>query len=93
MFSTDDQGGVITKGDIPEDMIPAYEKAREDVWSAAAELDDGALESYLSGSLSADDVRRLIRRGTLEGRFVPVLCGAALRNSLRACSAPLRQPQ
>ncbi len=81
LFSTDDQGGVVTKEDIPADMIQAYEKAREDVWSAAAEMDDGATERYLSGSLDAGEVRRLIRKGTLEGRFVPVLCGAALRNT------------
>ncbi|KZD16824.1 MAG: elongation factor G [Candidatus Fermentibacter daniensis] len=80
VFQQDDQGGSIIRSEIPSDMIQAYEKAREDVWSAAAEMDDGALERYLSGTLEEPEVRSLIRRGTLEGRFTPVLCGAALKN-------------
>ncbi len=80
LFPQEEQGGSIVRAAIPDDMRPAYEKAREDVWAAAAELDDGALERYLAGTLGEPEVRKLLRKGTIEGRFVPVLCGAALRN-------------
>ncbi|HZW08618.1 MAG TPA: elongation factor G, partial [Phycisphaerales bacterium] len=49
---------------------------------AAVELDDSLLEKYLEdeSSVSADEIRAAIRKGTIERRCNPVFCGAALRN-------------
>jgi len=48
---------------------------------AAADFDDAVMEKYLEGqSPSVDDARRALRRGTLRGAIVPVLCGAAFKN-------------
>jgi len=80
-FDEGSLGASIVRGPVPDSMCEAFASAREAVWEASAELDDSAMERYFSGSLHAAEVRRLIRRGTLEGRFVPVICGAALRNS------------
>jgi len=79
-FDEASQGSSISRRPVPPAMADALAEARETVWEAAAELDDSAMERYFAGSLEADEVRSLIRRGTVQGRFVPVLCGAALRN-------------
>jgi elongation factor G len=73
-------GATITRGPIPESMIDAAAAARECVLEASAEQDDSAMERYFAGELRAPEIRKLVRRGTLAGRFIPVLCGAALRN-------------
>jgi elongation factor G len=52
----------------------------ERVLEAVADLDEGAMERYFSGSLEREEAVRLLRKGTIEGAFVPVLCGAALKN-------------
>ncbi|GAO02925.1 elongation factor G [Anaeromyxobacter sp. PSR-1] len=49
--------------------------------AALADLDDAAAEAVLSDrDLDEDGLRAAIRRATLSGRFVPLLCGSALRN-------------
>ena len=73
-------GSEFTLEDIPEKYIDEYNAARDDLWESAAMLDESAMEDYFNGSLSPDRVRRLIRKGTTAGEFVPVLCGAALKN-------------
>jgi elongation factor G len=73
-------GASFRRGPVPEPMKAAVSAARDFLWEASAELDDGAMERYFAGELRAPEVRGLIRKGTITGRFVPVLCGAALRN-------------
>ena len=47
----------------------------------AVELDDAALEAYLDGKEpDAETLKRCIRKGTITGAFVPVLCGSAFKN-------------
>ncbi|MFC1943336.1 elongation factor G [Chloroflexota bacterium] len=46
-----------------------------------AEVDDQILTAYLDGhSITADELRRAIRRVTLDNKGVPILCGSSLRN-------------
>jgi len=45
------------------------------------ELDEEAMEAYLSGEeISEDKIRELLRKGTLTNEFFPVLCGSAFKN-------------
>ena len=48
---------------------------------AAVEQDDAAMEAYLEGTLpDAATLASLVRKGTIGGAFVPVLCGSAFKN-------------
>ncbi|GIV53552.1 MAG: elongation factor G 2 [Candidatus Kapaibacterium sp.] len=69
-------------GPIPEPYRQAAEAARARMIEAVVELDDHLMEQYLDGSLepSADQLRAVLRRATLELRAVPVLCGSSYRN-------------
>ncbi len=56
-------------------------EAREELLETLADFDDGVAESYLEGRWPGEErVKALIRKLTLSGEVVPVLCGAALRN-------------
>jgi elongation factor G len=79
-FEAESLGVTVERTGIPEEYMESYDRAREAIWESVAELDEGAMERYFAGELGTDEVRRLIRKGTIQGDFVPVLCGAALRN-------------
>jgi elongation factor G len=66
--------------DIPGDLQDEAAEALERIKETVAELDDGAMERYFAGELEDEEISSLLRKGTIEGTFVPVLCGAALRN-------------
>ncbi|MDI3298952.1 MAG: elongation factor G [Bacillota bacterium] len=71
---------------MEEREIPAEWKAQADEWrekllESVAELDDDLMMKYLDGQpMGEEEIRAALRRGTLELRAVPVLCGAAYRN-------------
>ncbi len=67
--------------DIPEDMKDAAEAARQELIEAAVEQDDAAMEAFFEGTEpSPAELKKLIRKGTLNFAFVPVLCGSAFKN-------------
>ncbi|RIA35512.1 translation elongation factor 2 (EF-2/EF-G) [Hephaestia caeni] len=67
--------------DIPDDMKDAAAAARSELIEMAVEQDDDVMEAYLEGTEpDAATLRKLIRKGTLNFSFVPVLCGSAFKN-------------
>jgi elongation factor G len=67
--------------EIPADLADKAAEYREKLVELAVEQDDAAMEAYLEGNLpSADELKALIRKGTLAQAFVPVLCGSAFKN-------------
>merc|ERR1712151_217383 len=67
--------------DIPEDMVDKATEYHEALVEMAVELDEEALMAYLEGEApSVSELKRLIRIGTLQGEFVPVLTGTAFKN-------------
>ncbi len=66
---------------IPEAYATAAAEARERLLEAAAEADETLLEKYLEGQpISEQELRRAIRRGSLNLSLIPVLCGSAFKN-------------
>ena len=66
---------------IPEELREAAELARATMIEAIAEADDEVMRLYLEeGALSPELLRAALRRATIAGHAVPVLCGAAFRN-------------
>jgi elongation factor G len=69
------------EGDIPDAFKDDAERWRETMIERIAEHDEQVMISYLEGhSLSQDEIRRAVRRGTIANEFTPVLCGSALKN-------------
>jgi len=66
---------------VPAELQGQMAAARERVVEAACEVDDELLAKYVAGeSIGADELRAALRRGTIQLRFTPLLCGAAFRN-------------
>ena len=66
---------------IPADLVAQADQAREKLVEAAAETDDTLLNKYLEGEeLSADEIRKGLRGGVVNGKIVPVLVGSATAN-------------
>ncbi len=79
-FVYDDQGKAQAV-DIPEELQESVESEREVLVENIAEADDELLERYLEGeALDEQALRQALLKGTLEGIFVPVLCGSATAN-------------
>jgi elongation factor G len=67
--------------DISDDLIEEAKKKREELIENAVEADDQAMEDYLEGKeISVETLKACIRKGTIEFKFVPVLCGTAFKN-------------
>ncbi len=66
---------------IPEDLQEEVSDSRERLLEAVAESDEALMEKYLSGeSLTPLEIQGALRKGCIESRIVPVLCGASFRN-------------
>ncbi len=67
--------------DIPADLADAAAAARMDLIEMAVEQDDAVMEAYLEGNEpDTATLKKLIRKGTLNFSFVPVLCGSSFKN-------------
>ncbi|MEM1176125.1 MAG: elongation factor G [Pseudomonadota bacterium] len=67
--------------DIPEDLQAKAEEYREKLVETALEQDDDLLEAYLEGNEpSIDDLKKCIRKGTINLSFFPTFCGSAFKN-------------
>ena len=67
--------------DIPADLADAAAEARQHMIEMAVEQDDEVMEAYLEGNEpDVATLKKLIRKGTLNFSFVPVLCGSAFKN-------------
>ena len=67
--------------DIPDDLKDAAAVARSELIEMAVEQDDDVMEAYLEGNEpDTATLKRLLRKGTLNFSFVPVLCGSAFKN-------------
>ena len=67
--------------EIPADLKDLVEIKRTEMIEDAAEFDEELMEKYLEGAeISEELIKRAIRKGTLEVKMFPVMCGTALGN-------------
>ncbi len=67
--------------EIPEDLVQKAQEFRDLLIETVVDIDDEATEAYLEGKMpDIDKLRQLIRRGTIDVKFYPVLCGSAFKN-------------
>ena len=81
IWQDDSLGAKFDVVDISEDLIEEAKKKREELIEMAVEADDQAMEDYLEGKeISTETLKKCIRKGTIDFKFVPVLCGSAFKN-------------
>ena len=77
----DDLGKEIEETDVPEELKAKAEEFRAQMVEAAAEQDDELMMKYLDGGeLTPDEIRKGLRKGTLDCKIMPVCCGSSYKN-------------
>jgi elongation factor G len=77
----DNLGKIFEDGPIPAELRPEYEEWHAKLIEKIAEQEDGLMDRFFAGEpFSEEEMRRGIRKGTLNGSLIPVLCGSALKN-------------
>jgi len=66
---------------IPDDVKPVAEEWREKMIEAIVETDEELMEKYLEGEeISVEDLKKALRKATINRDLVPMLCGSAFKN-------------
>jgi elongation factor G len=77
----DELGSKFKVEEIPANLREAADAARETMLEALADVDEGLMEKFLEGSeISEKEVRAALRKGTVNLKIVPVICGSAFKN-------------
>jgi len=81
VWDDDSQGVRFEYTDIPPELIATAKEWHDKMVEAAAEASEELLERYLSGEpLSEEEIKTGLRKRTVAGEIVPMLCGSAFKN-------------
>lgn len=80
-WNEEDRGMSYKLEEIPAELVADAQKWREKMVEAAAEANEAYMEKYLNtGELSIEEIKAGLRKRTLSGEIVPMLCGSAFKN-------------
>src|SRR5512139_3822661 len=80
-FYREDGSGQFEVKEVPSEMKEMVERLREKLVETAVEMEDELMEKYLeSGEITTEELLRCLRKGTLERKLVPAVCGSSMRN-------------
>ncbi len=80
-FDDETLGAEYKVDEIPEDLLPLAKEYHGKMVEAVADFDDTVMEKYLNGdSVAPEEIKEALRKGTLDLKIVPVLCGSAFKN-------------
>ena len=77
----DDMGTDIRVEEIPADLMDKATDYRNQMLESVSEQDDSIMERYLEGAeIPEEDIKICIRKATIAGAMVPVVCGTSYKN-------------
>ena len=77
----DDMGRIIEEIEIPQEYRAEAEKRHNELVESIVEHDDALLERYFNGEeISLDELKKVIRKITIEKKVTPMLCGSSYKN-------------
>lgn len=80
-FDDESLGAKFVEAEIPPEYIDEAKKYREKMIEALCDIDDSIMEKYLSGEeITPEEIRAALRKGTIQMKITPVLCGSAFKN-------------
>jgi len=81
IYDENTQGNKYYYSNVPNDLLPVVNEYHQRIIEEAANYDDQIFAKYLNGEeISAAELKQGLRRGTLQNKLVPVLCGSSYRN-------------
>ena len=76
-----EDGTDYSEEEIPENMQDLANEYHEKLIESVAELDEELMEKYFGGEeISIDEIKKVIRKATIDNTMVPVTCGSSYRN-------------
>jgi elongation factor G len=80
-FDDETLGAKFVENEVPQEYLEEAKKYREKMIEALCDVDDKLMEKYLSGEeITPDEIRKALRKGTIELKLTPVLCGSSFKN-------------
>ncbi len=81
-FDDENKGTTYSLDEIPAELLEQAEEWRGKLVESVAEVDDELLERYFEDpdSITKEEMLTVIRRATLEGVIIPMMCGSAFKN-------------
>ena len=80
-YADETMGAEYKVEDIPADMLEEAKAARETLIEKVSEIDDHLTEKYLNGdTITVEELKAGIRKGTIVRKLFPVVCGTAFKN-------------
>ncbi len=77
----DDLGIKTLETDIPDDLKDRAKEYKDKLVEAIVENDEALMDKYLAGEdIPEVDLKRVLRKATIENKIVPILVGSALKN-------------
>lgn len=77
----DEMGNDVREEEVPADMLEKAKEYRANLIEKIVENDESAMNRYLAGEeIPLDELKKIIRKATIAGTFIPILCGSALKN-------------
>ena len=77
----DDLGKDVRDEDIPADMLEKAQQYHDEMVELICDTDEDLMMMYLEGEeIPVEDLKKALRKATIENKLVPVLCGTAYRN-------------
>ncbi len=78
---SDDLGTDVREVEIPDELKQEAQKFREKLIEVVADIDEEIMIKYLEGEIiSEDEIKKAIRKGCVEVKITPVLCGSSYKN-------------
>jgi elongation factor G len=80
-FDDETLGAKYTETDIPDEFMPYALDYREKMLESLADVDENILEKFLGKEdVTVEEIKSAVRKGTLERKLTPVICGSSFRN-------------
>jgi len=80
-FDDETLGAKYVEDDVPDGLMPQARENREKMLEALADVDEELMEKFLGGEVvTEEEIKRAIRKGTIEMEITPVICGSAFKN-------------
>ncbi len=81
VWEGDELGAKFSEKDVPAELVDLANEWREKMIEAIVETDESLMEKYFAGEeISVDELKKALRKATIERKLVPMLCGTAFKN-------------
>jgi len=81
IWEGDELGAKFEEKEIPAELVDLVQEWREKMIEAIVETDESLMEKYFAGEeIPVEDLKKALRKATIERKLVPMLCGTAFKN-------------